>query len=192
MEFLDDNIYIDRVLGGDTAAYAELVDKHKDMVFTMAMRIVRNYHDAEEIAQDVFLKAYQSLETFKRKSKFSTWLYRIVYNMSVSKVRRKKPETGAISEEVVENYTVDDIHENVSRLNTDEQKMLINKALEKLPEEESTIISLYYLNECSIEEIAEITGFTKSNIKVKLHRIRKKLYTHVNELIRIYFKEVYK
>jgi len=101
MEFLDDSFYIEKVINGDTSAYTNLVNKHKDMVYTIALRIARNHQDAEEIAQDVFLKAFQSLESFRQKSKFSTWLYRIVYNTAISKIRKKQPEVTALDENLV-------------------------------------------------------------------------------------------
>lgn len=190
MNTLDDRIYIEQVINGNTAAFTVLVDKYKDMVFTIANRIARNQEDAEEIAQDTFLKAFHSLESFKRKSKFSTWLYRIVYNTAISKIRKKRPEITALDEVMIENYSIDEVDHEVNGLDSEEQKNLINLALEKLNEDESTVISLYYLNECSIEEISEITGLTKSNVKVKLHRSRKKLYIEMKSLLGVLYKEI--
>jgi RNA polymerase sigma-70 factor (ECF subfamily) len=103
MKVRDDNDYIGRVLSGDVSAYASLVAKHKNLVFSIVLKIVNNREDAEEISQDVFLKAYQSLSTFERKSKFSTWLYRIAYNAAISKTRKKKVEMVAIEETVITN-----------------------------------------------------------------------------------------
>lgn len=190
MNTLDDYIYIEQVINGNTAAYAVLVDKYKDMVFTIARRIAKNQEDAEEIAQDAFLKAYQSLDSFKRKAKFSTWLYRIVYNTAISKIRKKRHETTALDDVMIENYSVDEVNNEVNGLDSEEQKKVINLALEKLNEEESTVISLYYLDECSIEDISGVTGLTKSNVKVKLHRSRKKLYQEMNILLGVQYKEV--
>ena len=92
MKYQNDNYYIDRVLSGDVSAYALLVSKHKNLVFSIVLKILNNREDAEEIAQDVFLKAYQSLKKFEQKSKFSTWLYRIAYNSAISRTRKKKFE----------------------------------------------------------------------------------------------------
>jgi len=189
MQFLDDSVYIENVMNGDTASFAGLVDKHRDMVYTIALRIVRNHHDAEEIAQDAFLKVYRSLDSFKQQSKFTTWLYRIVYNTAISKVRKKKYETTAIDEAMIENYSVDEVHSQVQGLDEEEQKMLIDATLDKLPEEESTLISLYYLSECSVDEISQITGLTLSNVKVKLHRTRKKMYTLMQQMLKFEIKE---
>src|SRR5664279_5189072 len=116
MKVQDDNETIGRVLSGDVSAYASLVTKHKNLVFSIILKIVNSREDAEEIAQDVFLKAYQSLSTFERKSKFSTWLYRIAYNAAISKTRKKKVEMVAIEETVITNYSTDEIGRNINEL----------------------------------------------------------------------------
>lgn len=191
MNFQSDNHYIDKVLNKDVNAYASLVDKHKNMVFTIALKIVRNREDAEEIAQDVFVKAYQSLATFKKESKFSTWLYRIVYNAAISKTRKKKIETTNIQYDIVENYSEDDINENLNRLDNNEQKIIINTVLKKLNPEDHTLVTLYYFDEKSIDEISEIVNISPSNVKVKLFRIRKKLYGEIQYFIKSQHKEIY-
>ena len=184
MRFQDDNDYIVRVLSGDVSAFASLVAKHKNLVFTIVLKIVNNREDAEEISQDVFLKAYQSLNTFERKSKFSTWLYRIAYNAAISKTRKKKIEMVAIDDSVISNYSTDEIKRNMNEWDEDERQMILEKALKCLPEEDNLLITLFYKNETSIDDISEITGLSVSNVKVKLHRIRKKLYEEMNELIK--------
>ena len=192
MKYQSDSFYIDKVLEGDVSAYSMIVDRHKDMVFTVALRIVRNREDAEEIAQDTFVKVYQSLKSFKKESKFSTWLYRIVYNTAISKTRKRQLETTDMEYEIIENYTLDNIKEDVNRLEYDEQKILINKVIEKLSPEESILINLFYLKEYSTEEISEIMNLSKANVKVKLHRIRKRLYKEVQQIIEYDYKKLYK
>ncbi|MCD4683958.1 MAG: sigma-70 family RNA polymerase sigma factor [Bacteroidales bacterium] len=191
MNFQSDNFYIDKVLNNDANAYASLVDKHKNMVYTIALKIVRNREDAEEIAQDVFVKAYQSLATFKRESKFSTWLYRIVYNTAISKTRKKQFETTDLNYDIVENYSEDDINEDLNRLDNNEQKKVINTVLKKLNTEDHLLVTLYYFKEYSTEEISGIVNISQSNVKVKLHRIRKKLYGEIQKFIKIQNKEIY-
>ena len=191
MEFRSDAYYIEQVLKGEQNAFARLVDKHKHMVFTVALRIVRNPEDAEEIAQDAFVKAYQSLDTFKQESKFSTWLYKIAYNAAISKTRKKKLETAPIEVNVVENYTLDEIFENLERLETDEQKQIIDLLFETLKPDESTLITLYYYEHTQTEEIAEITGLSQSNVKVKLHRIRQKMHNEMQRILSTRMKQQY-
>jgi len=191
MNFQSDNFYIDKVLNGDVNAYASLVDKHKNMIFSIALKIVRNREDAEEIAQDVFVKVYQSLVTFKKESKFSTWLYRIVYNAAISKTRKKNLETTNINYDIVESYSEDEINVNLNRLDDDEQKKIINTVLKKLNPEDYLLVTLYYFEEKSVEEISEIANISQSNVKVKLFRTRKKLYGEIQRLIKSQHKEIY-
>jgi RNA polymerase sigma factor (sigma-70 family) len=176
MKYQDDSHYIDRVLGGDDSAYAFLVAKHKNLVFSIALKILNNREDAEEIAQDCFLKAFQSLKTFEKKSKFSTWLYRIVYNAAISKTRKKRLELIPMDNYVIHNFTEDDVPSGVDEIDPEEQKVMIERAMDSLTEGENLLITLFYKGENSIGEISEITGLSMSNVKVRLHRIRKKLY----------------
>jgi RNA polymerase sigma-70 factor (ECF subfamily) len=178
-----DQLYIDKVISGDLSAYTYLVDKHKDMAFSVALRIVRNREDAEEIVQDAFVKAYQNMDAFRNKSKFSTWLYRIVFNAAISRTRKKSLESTDLDSFVIDNYSTDEIKDNINKLDSSEQIKLVNKLIDKLPPLEYTLINLYYKEECSIDEISEITGLTDSNVKVKLHRIRKKLYSELQQIL---------
>lgn len=176
MTFRDDSFYIGQVIGGDQSAYVALVDKHKDMVFTIVMKILRNREEAEEVAQDVFLKAYNALRSFKGDAKFSTWLYRIAYNTAISQSRRKKPVFSAIDDEMIDNYTTDAIGKSVNELSTEDQIAAVKSVMENLPDEENLLLTLFYKNERTIDEISEITGYSQSNVKVKLYRIRKRMY----------------
>ena len=182
MKFQEDSHYIERVINGDVSAYSPLVEKHKNLVFSIAMKILNNREDAEEIAQDTFLKAFNSLKSFEKKSKFSTWLYRIAYNGAISRKRKKKMDVVEIDDQVMFNYSADEITTNVHQMNESEQMQLIDKALLQLPEDDNLLITLFYKSEHSIEDISYITGLTQTNVKVKLHRIRKKLYEEIQEL----------
>ncbi len=184
MEFQSDDIYIEQVLNGDRQAYAMLIDKYKVMVYSVAFRILRNHEDTEEIVQDAFVKAFQGLEKFEKKSKFSTWLHRIVYNAAISKTRRKKYETNHLDDHMIENYSTDETFENLDQLNHEEQKQLVNVIMRKLEPDESAIISMFYISDHSTEEIAQITGLTQSNVKVKLHRIRGKMQLYLKQQLK--------
>jgi len=176
MKYQDDSFYIDRVLSGDVSAYSMLIGKHKTLVYSIALKILNNKEDAEEVAQDCFLKAYQSLKTFERKSKFSTWLYRIVYNAAISRTRKKRIDFIPIDDHVVHNYTEDGIVTGIEEIGPEEQKAMVEKAMQQLTDDEGLLITLFYKGENSIEEISNITGLSMSNVKVRLHRIRKKLH----------------
>ena len=170
-----DILNIEQVLAGKINAFSSIVDRHKDKAFNLAFRICGNREEAEEIAQDSFLKAYRSLNTFKMKSTFATWLYRIVYNTSISYVRTKKK--GVLSLEDFPADATDFIGNNITEEESDNEyrSTLVNFALQKINEDERALISLFYYEDMSVEEIADVTGISKSNIKVKLFRARQKM-----------------
>lgn len=180
MDQIDDTYVINGVLDGQTGLYAVLVDKYKDMVFSMVWKIVKSREEAEEVAQDTFLKAYQALPRFKQEARFSTWLFRIAYNTAISRTRKKKITVLAIDEGMVENYSTDPIQENTDTVDDEERITMMKDALKTLDSDDQMLISLFYQNEQSVEEISTITGLTESNVKVKLHRIRKKIYARMN------------
>jgi RNA polymerase sigma-70 factor (ECF subfamily) len=175
MDYNGDIFYIGQVLEGKTNAYTYIVNRHKDHAYNLALRICGSHEEAEEIAQDAFMKAYRSLKNFKMKSSFATWLYRIVYNTAISLVRaRKKPPLS------LEDFPADasdfmGISSSEEEAEAEYKNSLINFALQKLSDEERGLISLYYYEESSNEEISGITGISKSNIKVKLFRARQKM-----------------
>lgn len=183
MKFETDIFYLQQITSGNARAYAFLVDKHKEMVFSIALKILHSREDAEEVAQDAFVKAYQSLSGFKNEAKFSTWLYRIVYNSAISKIRKKKLELSPLDDSTINNYSEDNVDSNFFLVEEPDQFELLQKALQSLPEDENVIVSLFYQNDNSIEDISAITGLTVANVKVKLHRIRKKLYTEMQKLM---------
>jgi RNA polymerase sigma-70 factor (ECF subfamily) len=183
MKEQDDIYHVQRVLAGDTAAFAVLVDRHKDLAFNIALKIVRHREDAEEIAQDAFIKAYQSLRSFKGDSRFSTWLYRIVYNAAISHTRKRQHSFTPIDERVIGETTEDTILEDLDQVDENLQSKMVNAAIERLPPDESALVTLFYMEENSVEDISQITGLTISNVKVKLFRIRKKLYTELQQMM---------
>lgn len=185
-----DQLYIDKVLKGDANAFAFLIDKYKNMTYTLAMKIVKNHEDAEEVAQDSFLKAYQKMDTFQGKSKFSTWLYTIVYRNAITKVRKKRVETSGIDDYVINNHSDDLEFPQMEALKNGEQQKYVRQAINNLPEKDGFLITLYYMNENTIEEIQQITDLTLSNIKVKLFRARKKLNAELSLLLNEEIKSI--
>lgn len=175
MNNLSDSYIIERVLSGDKHLFAHLVNRYSAMAYTIAMRILENKNDAEEVVQDAFVKAFEHLASFKRKSNFSTWLYRIVYNAAISKLRSRKSEAVSIDNKAMQIEDDNSIENLFYGYTGEEATQLVRKALAMLPEDERTIVTLYYLNESRINEIHKITGLSKSNIKIKLFRARKKL-----------------
>src|SRR6267154_3231992 len=170
----EDQVYIERVKRGDSFSYSFLVDKYKHMAYTIAMKIMRNEEDAEDAAQEGFIRAYQQIHTFQGKSKFSTWLYTIIYRVSISKWKEKRPTT-SLDIETAENYNPDYSSPPLEQLHAQQQQLYIKQAIDRLPPTEGLLITLFYIDDNSVKEIQEITGISLANIKVKLFRARKKL-----------------
>jgi RNA polymerase sigma factor (sigma-70 family) len=186
----DDSYYIKKILNGDGLAYRHLVDKYKNMAFTIAFRILKNREEAEETAMDGFLKAFSSLNNFKHDANFSTWLYRIVYNSSISKVRLKRQEVVSFDDDSFEDIEIHESEIAFNMLESEDRKKYIDLALSKLTEEENILITLYYWEGNSVEDISKITDLSKSNIKVILHRSRKNLLAELQKLLKNELKEI--
>lgn len=138
--------------------------------------MVHSKEDAEELAQDVFMKVFRNLSSFKGDCSFSTWIYQIAYNTAISELRRKRQEFVAIEESQISNVSEEEVSEMLGRTSTTEQLDKLEAALEQLPPDERALILLFYMKEKTVDELTVITGLGASNIKVKLHRIRKKLF----------------
>jgi len=173
---LDEALIIQQVLQGQQSAYAVLVDKYQQYVFTLAMRYVNNREVAEELAQDVFVKAYRCLADFKGNSKFSTWLYTIATTTCLSYLRKKPGGTILLEEERM--VSISDIHfkeEPSKRSDQKTQQQLLNDAMKHLPGTDAQLLYLFYQGEQSIDEVGLIMGLTTANVKVRLYRARQKL-----------------
>jgi len=172
----NDNEILSRVLQGDQQAYAEIVKRYQSFVFTIALRYTPNREDAEEIAQDSFVKAYRSLADFRGDSKFSTWLYTIVTTTSLTFLRKKKIDVQSLDNEKV--FELADSQDSGFRANQIEQKSrvnMVNKAIALLSPEDAQVITLFYKGEQSLDEIGQILGMESNTVKVRLHRARQRL-----------------
>jgi RNA polymerase sigma-70 factor (ECF subfamily) len=171
-----DTSIIQRVLQGEQTAYAELVDRYRNFVFTLILRYTDNREDAEEIAQDVFVKAWRSLSDFRGESRFSTWLYTIVRTSSITFLRKKRPLTLPIGTE--DSWEESKLPASGFRADTVEQKSgssLLNRAIRLLSPEDAQVLTLFYKGEQSLEEIGRIMGMEPNTAKVRLHRARLRL-----------------
>jgi RNA polymerase sigma-70 factor (ECF subfamily) len=176
-----DLFYIQRVKAGDSQAFSGIVTAYQKIVFTIVVKIVGNREDAEDITQEVFIKVFKSLSQFKEESEFSTWLYRVAYNTTISELRKRKLNFTSIEEEL---YNVDETFIDETETDVAEIKLQhLDCALKKLPPNEIFLVTLYYLEDQSIENISKISNLSVSNVKVKLHRIRKKLVVELNQLM---------
>jgi len=167
---MDTAVHIRRTLDGDTRAYAEVVRTYQHMVYTICHRVLRNTEDAEEATQDSFVKAYQHLRSWNGNSKFSTWLYSIAYRTAISHGRRRRSDTSSV-DALTHHPTATENSGN----DRSELCRHLDQALAQLPSEDSAVLSFFYQEEMSVDEIVTVTGLGASNVKVKLHRGRKKL-----------------
>jgi RNA polymerase sigma-70 factor (ECF subfamily) len=175
MSILTDAYYVEKIQAGETECFAILLDRYSQSVFSLIVKIVGSREDAEELTQDVFLKVFRSLSSFQGNSLFSTWLYRIAYNVAVSATRKKKYEWVAVEESTLDHLPENEIDDEVEQLEKEEQLNRLEKALDQLQPDERALVSLFYMQEKQIDEIASITGLSVSNVKTRLHRIRKKM-----------------
>lgn len=174
---INDQEYIDRVLEGDHSAFAALVDQYKHLVFTLAMQMVKHQEEAEEVSQDTFIKVFKSLRSYKGDSKFSTWIYRVAYNTCLDRIKKNKRKQ--------QTYTIDEMTENqiqdtenaLDIMEQEEKKQAITKCMDSLNPDDRALMTLFYFEELSLDEIGKVLNLKPNNVKVKLFRSRKRLAT---------------
>lgn len=178
-EQAQDITIIQQVLAGNHKAYGILVNRYQNFVFTLVLRYIPSREEAEEVAQDVFVKAYRSIADFRGQSKFSTWLYTIVNTTCISHLRKKRQHVTLIDEEQMLRLPVGNTltEKGPDATERNSERRMLQQAINKLPEMESQIITLFYQHEQSLDEIGTILGMTPNNVKVKLFRARQKLKT---------------
>jgi len=172
-----DEYYIREILNGDPGSFSHLVEKYKDLAFHVSLKILVNREEAEEAAQDAFIKAYRALPSFKGGAAFKTWFYRIIYNNAISRLRSSQNKRDVSLEEVrITDGEVEETETTLSRLSSEERQQYLQAALNKMAPEDRSLLVMFYFDELSVTEITEVTNLTESNVKVKLHRGRKKLF----------------
>jgi RNA polymerase sigma-70 factor (ECF subfamily) len=186
---LTDTEIIKRILQGEQALFAQLVQRYQQYVFTLVLRFTDSREDAEEISQDVFVKAYRSLADFRGEAKFSTWLYTVVRTSSITFLRKKKLDTTSLDNE--RTFLQLENRESGFNANVMEQKSrhaMVNAAIRLLSPDDGQIITLFYKGEQSLEEIGRIMGLEPNTVKVRLHRarnrLREKMEKHFSDEVR--------
>lgn len=188
MNKTDDIYYIEAVRNGNVQAFSFLVEKYQKLVYTLALKLLKKPEEAEEMAQDTFVKAFQKLDSYEGKSKFSTWLYSITYNACISELRKRRIEFKSLDDRQISDQEEQKMHDYYRETKKEDQEKYLNLALEKLPEDDQVLVTLYYYENQSMDEISAITGLTVSNIKVKIHRARKRMQVLLHEMLK---EEVY-
>ena len=175
---LEENKLLDRVLSGEQKAYAVLVDQYKSYAFTIALKILNNRPEAEEAAQDAFIKAFHYLKNFNRQAKFSTWLYRIVFNTAISYKRKNKMQLQDIEGLAIE-YKGDS-----NPLERNDKEVFVKQAMEKLSDADRLAIQLYYINEFTLDEVAGILNQPLNTVKVRVHRARQRVGDELKKILK--------
>ncbi len=182
---MKERLFVEKVLSGNTSAFAYFVETYQGMAINIAYRICENMQDAEDVVQESFVKAYKNLHTFRLESKFSTWFYRIVFNTAVTHTKSKMWLISDQVESVAENeFSEFDTAKQIENIETSE---IVSVMLNKMPNAYGLLLSLFYLEDNSVKEIAKITGLNDSNVKVMLFRARKMF----KELITKHYPELY-
>ena len=171
----EDRPIVEEVRAGDPRRYAVLVERHKDRALTLAVRVLGDRRDAEEAVQDAFVRAYRSLDRFRGDARFGTWLYRIVYNVCLSRAaRRPDPGTadGGREEEPEVLQIEDDDPSALERMEEEEMREGLRRAMAALPEKFRTVLTLFYVQEMQYEEIAAVLALPVGTVKTHLFRAR--------------------
>jgi RNA polymerase sigma factor (sigma-70 family) len=175
----EENELIDRILAGERQLYATFVNQYKRYAFAIAVKIVGNSPEAEEATQDAFIKAFQNLKSFNRQAKFSTWLYRIVFNTAISYRRKNRQQFQNIEDCVIEYHEQSD-----SQIEKDDKQIFIQQAMEKLNEADRLAMQLFYIKELSLEEVAELMNQNQNTVKVRVHRARQRLADELKKILK--------
>ncbi len=176
--------FLDMAIRGDRVGLEYLVRTYQNLAYTIAVRILSNSEDAEEVVQDSFMKAFASLSKFKRASKFSTWLFRIVYNTAVTRLNSRKMVTVHIDERISEDQFQVLENGEFDLLEGEERKKYVRKALDRLNEQDRLVITLHYIGEKTVREICDILGKEKSAVKMRLMRGRRQLEIALGSLLK--------
>lgn len=175
MEHLNDKDLVRRILDGETNRFSEVLKRYQRPVHSMIRQIITCREEAEELTQDVFVKAFRSLGSFRGECSLSTWLCRIAYNTAVSATRKKKLYFPDLDDYVLNNLPDETVDEVLEKTEDEALLQRLEAAIDTLNAEEKALISLYYTEDKPIADIATILRLSQDNVKVKLYRIRKKL-----------------
>ncbi|MFT6808221.1 MAG: RNA polymerase sigma factor (sigma-70 family) [Saprospiraceae bacterium] len=177
-----DSLYIKKVFSGDKNAFKYFINMYQEMAISIAISVVKYEADAKDVVQNAYVQAYKSLRSYKQKSKFSTWFYRIVVNESIKFLRKNKKIRSVNLSSESDSIQLSIANEADVQLDLIDKRKEIQKAMQLMKPKERLILELYYLQEYSTIEIGKITGFYSSNIKVLMHRARKSFSSLFKEI----------
>ena len=178
MNSSDELKLIQEFKNGNEQAFNQLVLRYQEKIYWIVRRMIPDHDDADDITQNVFVKAYRSLKTFKGESSFYTWVYRIAINLSLNEIRRKKlRKTFSLEEEEIQVHSSD--AQPLEQMEREEQRRLIQEAIELLPEKQKKVFVLRYYEELPYEEIAKILHTSVGGLKANYFHAVKKIGEYV-------------
>jgi RNA polymerase sigma-70 factor (ECF subfamily) len=183
MAINNDDYYIKKIIDGDTNSFGIIVERYQNMVFSLALKMLKHREESEEVSQDTFIKVYKSLSKFNGESKFSTWIYRIAYNTCLDRIKKNSKYNNDVEINDITSNQIFQTESKFDSLETKERSIIVKECMDKLPEDERIIMHLFYFEELSLKEIVEIVSMTEGNVKVKLFRARKKLFSIFKESV---------
>jgi len=163
------------ILAGDSKEFAVLVEQYKGVVFTVALRMLQHREEAEEVAQDTFVKVFRSLDKFKGDSKLSTWIYRIAYNTCLDRLKKSGRNRQDVAIDEIEGFEIKSVDNALDSIVKSERAVLIRKCIEKLSSKDAALLTLFYLEEKNLNELGQILKMNESSVKVGLFRARGRL-----------------
>lgn len=172
------------IVSGDSQEFAKLVDGYKDLVFTVAFRMLKNREEAEEVAQDSFIKIFKSLKSFQGDSKLSTWIYRIAYNTCLDRIKKNKIGQNSVPITEVSSYQVAEMNNALDTMLKQEKSEMIKKCIQRLNPADAAILTLFYFEEQSLNELGSTLNLSMNTAKVKLFRARKRLAVILKEQLK--------
>lgn len=176
-----DSVYIQNVLSGSTEDFRYLIKKYKDLAFSVAVSVVKNEFEAEEVVQEAFIKSYKNLSSLKERSNFKTWFCRILINEAFKRLKKMREEIVLPTDQILP--AIEDFEDTFKGFNSDEQRFLVSESLKKIASKECLLLQLFYLEGNSVDQIKNLTGWSETNVKVILHRARKHLLDVVKSMM---------
>ena len=178
-----EKVWIEKSKKGDLNAYGMLVRQYQDMVFNLCLRLLNNRHDAEDLSQEILIKLFKVIPKYEERAPFSAWIYRVAYNEGLNKIRSLKRKGHTVSIEDNDNLDWVETKNVLETLTLEEQKTKVLNAIDSLKRDDRFIVMAYYYDDVPLKEIASILSLSESNIKIKLHRLRKQLGKSLNQNI---------
>ncbi|WP_018665395.1 RNA polymerase sigma factor SigW [Heyndrickxia acidiproducens] len=179
---------IKQVMKGDQNAFNDIVDFYKDKVYQICFRMIGCQHEAEDLAQETFLRAYVNIGSFRQERKFSSWLYRIATNLCIDRIRKKKPDyyldaeiSGTDGLTLYSTIAAGEKRPDL-QVETLELQEMIQREILNLPEKYRVMIVLKYIDELSLLEISDMLGIPLGTVKTRIHRGREALRKQLGKL----------